>query len=93
MAYDIWQYRKHLQHRFHMDQWWREFGRHEFLSLRMAMELSQRDLQRLTGIDYSRVSRIETGQVMPTLGELNGLLDLWANQSLLIDEEEEPCTT
>jgi hypothetical protein len=92
MQYDIWQYRKHLEHRRHMDQWWRDSGRHQFRALREAMELSQRDLKRYTGLEYSRISRLETGYCMPTLEDLNALFDLWSNQFLLIDEEEDPCT-
>lgn len=46
-----------------------------FVVLRMLRGLSQADLARRAGIRPNQVSRYETGQVLPQLGQLEKLLD------------------
>lgn len=46
-----------------------------FIVLRMLRGLSQADLARLAGIRPNQLSRYETGQVLPQLGQLEKILD------------------
>jgi len=46
-----------------------------FIVLRMLRGLSQADLARRAGIRPNQVSRYETGQVLPQLGQLEKILD------------------
>lgn len=45
----------------------------ELLDVRLARGLSQRDLERLSGIPQSEISRIESGNANPTVKSLNAL--------------------
>lgn len=65
--------------------------------LRIARELTQKDLQELTGIDSRYLSEIETGKILPNLGwehrikeALNWPEDEGVFEALVGQAEEEP---
>lgn len=56
---------------------------HRLRSLRLKQKLTLRDLERLSGVDYSSISKIETGAVQP---KLSTILKLAKALNISLDE-------
>ncbi|EJS70446.1 hypothetical protein ICW_01915 [Bacillus wiedmannii] len=58
---------------------------------REKRDLTQQDLSELTGINRQMIGRIETGAHLPSLPQLNALLDTLeiSYEQLLVDKKEE----
>ncbi len=57
--------------------------------IRQARNLSLRDLERLSGVDYSSISKIETGDVEP---RLNTIIKIAKALNISLDELVEVAT-
>lgn len=62
--------------------------------IRLNADLTQKDLEELSGIPKSRISRYENGHLLPSFQGLRRLADsLGVPESTLLDDAEEPMST